>query len=1513
MLLTPWLKQLATRLSQMWFGRQRRSPETRFLRRNQVSPRRAPALSFERLEDRTLLATFTVNTNLDNTTDDTFLTLREAIEVVNDGDHTDGVAGLGGRNLNAGELAQIDFTNPLGTSDTINFDAAAVNAASEITLGSELSITSGLTINGNGPDSTKINGNGATRLVNITGGTFDVGFNNLTLTYGYTSGSEDGAGIRSVATGGTITVANSLLSESYAEGGGAFGGGLFSQDQNVTITNSMVTGNRSGGQGGGLYLYNGTLQITGSALDGNRAEDDDGGAIYSYGGNVTINDSLLSNNYAYEDGGAIQAFQGSVTLTNSAVINNEANSFSGGGIYARNGNVTITRSLLSGNEAENDDGGAIWMGGGDLLVTGSTISGNYASNFGGGIYADVGDVTLTNSTLSGNEAGSLGGAVYSYNGNVALVNSTISGNMASDEGGGIYTYYSALTVVNSTISGNSAGNVGAGISIYNANAVIHNTIVAGNTSTNFADINQDAGTLTVFNSLIGDNQGNSLTEAQTVDGNGNFVGDSTSGGIINPMLAPLQFNGGPTQTHALLPGSLALNSGSNALAETLGDDGTPGTDDTNEVTLTNDQRGLLFTRFNGTVDMGAVEDQSFAANLFVVDNATDEFDGDLSDGDRSLREVIALANGNAGTDTVTFDPGIDTLLQQLTLGQIEITESVVVQGNGQANTIIDGNQADRIFEILPSTYSNVDVTLDSLTLQNGRTTASGSAYGYGYGIGYGIGSGGAIRNTAPGTLTISNSIVTGNSITGELSGGGAIFSYYGDLVVNNSTLTGNSTSGDYAPGGAILGILSNISISNSTLTGNSTSGFVSYGGAVAAVTPPYYAYFYAPLDLTISGSDISDNHVTGGISSGGGIAVGFMSVSISGSTLNMNTATEDGGAIGAFGSEITIRETTISGNQAGNDGGGIFNDYGYFGASTLIVNSTISGNEAGDDGGGVHTEQAPLTVINSTISGNIGFEYGGGLYGDESDITLVNSTVTDNTALRGGGVDFYVPYYGGDATSTLTVHNSIIAGNNAITNPDFSEPFYAGGPPNPNVTVESSLIGDNTGTGLTEAPVGSPDANSNLIGDPGGIGGEIDPLLGPLQDNGGPTFTHALLDGSPAIGAGDDALALDELGGALANDQRQAPFFRIFGTAVDMGAFEAQPLLIMGDTAFITGTDGDDSIIYRVSTSVVKINGVAYRLPDNINSVQIDGGDGNDTLRIFGTSGNDSALSRPEQVFFEHDATHDGFDATGLDVETVILEGEGGDDSVTMRDTAGNDKFFASQFGGVMFGADGSYQSNAFGFDITGLFSTGDDLADFSDSAAMDVLSARPDNATFQVPGLLFNVQNFDTLRAASTGGGDLANLFGTAGSDALSNTGSSLAMTGVGFTFQLDSFDTVNADGLGGTDLVRFNGSDGDDTLIGNPDSATFMTGGATFSTASFENLIADAVSGAADLAVLTDSVGNDLFSGVSDQGELSGTGFFVRTFNFDTIRIRGVNGGANTRVVSGINYQLVETGTWV
>ena len=111
---------------------------------------------------------------------------------------------------------------------------------------------------------------------------------------------------------------------------------------------------------------------------------------------------------------------------------------------------------------------------------------------------------------------------------------------------------------------------------------------------------------------------------------------------------------------------------------------------------------------------------------------------------------------------------------------------------------------------------------------------------------------------------------------------------------------------------------------------------------------------------------------------------------------------------------------------------------------------------------------------------------------------------------------------------------------------------------NDTVTINHSLIGDTTGSGIATTT-----GTGNILDQPA--------LLGPLADNGGPTLTHALLPGSPAIDAGDDTLAADEDGVSLANDQRGEGVDRLFGSSVDIGAFELQP--VAATAQFVLASD----------------------------------------------------------------------------------------------------------------------------------------------------------------------------------------------------------------------------------------------------------------------------------------------------------------------------------------------------
>jgi len=216
-----------------------------------------------------------------------------------------------------------------------------------------------------------------------------------------------------------------------------------------------------------------------------------------------------------------------------------------------------------------------------------------------------------------------------------------------------------------------------------------------------------------------------------------------------------------------------------------------------------------------------------------------------------------------------------------------------------------------------------------------------------------------------------------------------------------------------------------------------------------------------------------------------------------------------------------VEESTVSGNSG----------RGIAGSKIVVRGSTIVGNKGGGISAGPSYmyDSNSLTVLNSTISGNETNGQGGGVvqdYGDEGAYTLIeNSTITDNKAAIGGG------FYKSDGRTEATrIRNTIIAGNEAPRNPDTRL----------SAEVTYSLIGDPGDAYLTD-----PVPGSNLF--------RVDPLLGPLADNGGPTLTHALLPGSPAIDRGDPGVV-----DPAANDQRGTGFSRVVNGRIDMGAFEVQ-------------------------------------------------------------------------------------------------------------------------------------------------------------------------------------------------------------------------------------------------------------------------------------------------------------------------------------------------------------------
>jgi len=348
----------------------------------------------------------------------------------------------------------------------------------------------------------------------------------------------------------------------------------------VTITNGSVTG-----FGGGIDNNStATVNITSSTISSNTCTGFGGGINNNSAGTVTVNSSTVSGNTAGGFGGGINNnLSGALTVTGTTVSGNTASGFGGGGINNNSsGMATVTGCIISSNMAQNG-GGLNNNSSGPLTVANTTISGNSTTGGsigGGGILNNSsGPLTVSASTISGNTGGGIGGGGIDNNssGPATIVNSTVSGNTSTgtNGGGGVYKNFSGnVTLTNVTITGNSA-SVGGGIRNNNAVGAITllNTIVA----------NSPSGGNCAGNPVT--SAGNNLSSDGTCP-----LGAAGDLNNTNPQLGPLANNGGPTQTHALLAGSPAIDAGSNT--------GCPATD----------QRGVARPQ-GPACDMGAFEFQ----------------------------------------------------------------------------------------------------------------------------------------------------------------------------------------------------------------------------------------------------------------------------------------------------------------------------------------------------------------------------------------------------------------------------------------------------------------------------------------------------------------------------------------------------------------------------------------------------------------------------------------------------------------------------------------------------------------------------------------------------------------------------------------------------------------------------------------------------------------------------------------------------------------------------------------
>lgn len=469
--------------------------------------------------------------------------------------------------------------------------------------------------------------------------------------------------------GGTITFASNLAGQTITLGGSQLE--LTATANPVVIDAASIGGiTISGNNASRVFRVDGgaTVTLNGLTLINGAAINDLGGGIYNAGTLTAANDTIASNS-AYGGGGIYNV--GKLTATTDTITGNSATQ--GGGICNEySATVTAANDTIVNNSASNAGGGI--SNSGTLVMTSDTIASNSASGFAGGI-ANSGTVTSTNDTFVSNSAVNAGGGISNYAA-MMLTNDTVVNNSAND-GGGIW----------------NANNKGRGSS-GPAPLTVSNTLVVGNTSPGLPDLPG-----TVINrggNLIGLPANYTLGQVVAVDSNG------------KPLLAS---NGGPTQTIALVPGSPAINAGSNALAV-----------DANGNALTTDQRGVGYARIvGGIVDIGAYESPVVITTTTVSD-AGGTYNGNPFPATGST--TITGTTTAAGTPTFTYYLAGDTgFARPLTgaptnAGNYVVVASFAAQGNYLASS------SSMSFSITPA--APTVTAIDSSGPYNGNPFAASS-------------------------------------------------------------------------------------------------------------------------------------------------------------------------------------------------------------------------------------------------------------------------------------------------------------------------------------------------------------------------------------------------------------------------------------------------------------------------------------------------------------------------------------------------------------------------------------------------------------------------------------------------------------------------------------------------------------------------------------------------------------------------------------------------------------------
>ncbi len=904
----------------------------------------------------------------------------------------------------------------------------------------------------------------------------------------------------------------------------------------LIVEETTLSNNTSERYGGAVAIEGNVtpayLSITDSLLSGNTASEVDGGAIFGNLAIITITHSTLDNNRAPSGdrlGGAVYltGVGSRLTLIGSTLSNN-LGFRQGGAIYANGNDIQINvleGSALTGNSTADNDtyayGGAIYLFGNRaaLTISASTVSTNTSVNYGGAIFMDGNSdtdqarLTITDSRVNNNEATLYnGGGIWADQTLVSITNSTVDGNRAATAarvGGGIYLtgLNTALTLDHSSVSHNLVGRTGAGI--YASGNYIQMVVRNGSViDSNESTEDNDAaqgGGIYLYGVGVRLNVADSSIS--------NNIAERFGGGVYF-------YNNSNT-----IPGQLTVSrSQVNANEAT---DRSGGGLYVYQTTVTITQSTLNNNRApdtSGDWAGGALYMAGAGSNLTLTDstvtgNTVAAYGGGIYLSNTTAQVIIAnsVISGNITLRSVTANTGGGGLyLSAAGASRLTISDSVFANNRSQraGGALLYYGATTSVLSVTDSQFTgNQAVTNNGggLYVRQAATTLTRVTVSGNTANGAG-GDGGGLYLEGSGAASTFDQIEVTNNTANDLGGG----IYAGStLTLRNATLRGNTTNnrggGLYAAGGTLT-------INDSTLAQNAT--YLAADGDGGAI--------YTAVNATLNNTQIISNTAN---DDGGGIYGSAGTVTLNDSTLAGNvaaaTADADGGALYVNGN-TTLTRVTLRGNTANRYGGGIYRANG----NITLDRSTLAENIAGNSGGALYMAGGTLTTANSTLSGNRSGGDGGALWVN-TNANLYNTTIFNNTAVGlGGGVRRA-------SAGAIVFRNSLVAGNSPA---NCSGSIATTGVSN---LADDATCGSNFGN------------NSNAA------------RLGPLADNGGPTWTHLLLPGNPALNTGNAATcAASPVNGI---DQRGVA--RPQGAQCDIGAVETTATLALAKTSVNEGGD----------------------------------------------------------------------------------------------------------------------------------------------------------------------------------------------------------------------------------------------------------------------------------------------------------------------------------------------------